>query len=489
MKQTRFAAIMLIILLTLGLTSQAYAQTTIVTPAPSEVTYTVQPGETLFRIAQRFQVTIKQIAEANGITNPSLIFTGQKLRIPGAAATPLPPQQDVTGSGQGSGTAPGYGFAYGIEVFMTGQNIPDVTTSISALGMQWVKQTISWRDIEPVRGQIDFIPLDEVVNNLTSANLKIMFTVTGAPTWARTYILENGPPDNVADYGAFMAALAARYAGRVQAYEIWNEPNRRSEWSCTEDPQNPRFCATRYIDLLTAAYQSIKQADANALVISAGLAPTGFNDGTNAVDDRQFLTNLYAAGLATVSDAVGAHPLGWANPPDSACCSASDGVTTHFEKPSFYFRNTLDEYRQIMMNAGDGSTPIWVTKFGWGSSEDTSPPSENSIYVSYTSLEEQAAYIPRAFALGSELGFIGPMFLDNLNGCQAGGDIESCYYSLVGPNGQSRPLYERLRAAVNPADTPSQPPPTVTPETLLPPEPTATSLPPELPIPEATVEG
>lgn len=485
MKQTRFAAIVLIIQLMLGLVSEVYAQSVSSTPATDEAVYTVQRGDTLFRIASRFQVTVKQIAEANSITNTSLIFVGQQLRIPGAG---VPAPTVAATSGQGGNTTPSYGFAYGIEVFMTGQNIADVTNSVNTLGVQWVKQTISWRDIEPVRGQLDFTGLDEVVNNLTSANLKILFTVTSAPTWARTYILENGPPDNAADYGAFMAALAARYAGRVQAYEIWNEPNRRSEWSCTEDPQNPRFCTTRYIDLLTAAYQSIKQADANALVISAGLAPTGYNDGTNAVDDRQFLTNLYTAGLANVSDAVGAHPLGWANPPDSACCSAPDGVTTHFEKPSFYFRNTLDDYRQIMVNTGDGSTPIWVTKFGWGSSEDTSAPSENSIYISYTSLEEQAVYIPRAFELGAELGFIGPMFLDNLNGCQAGGDIDSCYYSLVGSNEQPRPLYERLRAAINPTAAPPETPPTATPETLLPAEPTAL-VPPEMPTPEATVEG
>lgn len=488
MKPTRFAARILITLLTLGLTSSVYAQSVTVTPSANEIVYIVQRGDTLFRIASRFGVTVQQLTAVNQITDPSLIFAGQELRIPGTSApAPTAPATVVATGSQGGSTTTAYGFAYGIEVFMTGQNITEVTSSINSLGMQWVKQTIYWRDVEPVRGQINFTALDEIVNNFTSANLKILFTVTAAPTWARTYILENGPPDNVADYGAFIATLAQRYAGRVQAYEIWNEPNRRALWSCSENPEAPRFCTARYIDLLTMAYQSVKQSDPNVLVISAGLAPTGYNDGTNAVDDRQFLSDLYAAGLANVSDAVGAHPLGWANPPDSACCIAAEGVLTHFETPSFYFRNTLDDYRQIMVTSGDSSTPLWVTQFGWGSSEGANPPSENSIYVSYTSLEKQAEYVPRAFALGAEFGFIGPMFLDNLNGCQAAGDIESCYYSLVAPDGQPRAVYESLHALINRTDAPPQPP-TATPEDLLPAEP-ATTLTPLAPVLETTAEG
>jgi LysM repeat protein len=50
-------------------------------PAGSRV-HTVAQGETLFRIATQYNVTIAAIAQANGLTNTSLIFVGQQLVIP-----------------------------------------------------------------------------------------------------------------------------------------------------------------------------------------------------------------------------------------------------------------------------------------------------------------------------------------------------------------------------------------------------------------------
>lgn len=48
------------------------------------VYYTVQSGDTLSRIAQRYNTTYKYLAELNGIANPNLIYPGQVLTISGA---------------------------------------------------------------------------------------------------------------------------------------------------------------------------------------------------------------------------------------------------------------------------------------------------------------------------------------------------------------------------------------------------------------------
>lgn len=68
------------------------------TPAPTNstaTTYTVQRGDYLSAIAQRFGVTTAAIAAANNLANPSLIYAGQVLVIPGAdgglpAPAPIP---------------------------------------------------------------------------------------------------------------------------------------------------------------------------------------------------------------------------------------------------------------------------------------------------------------------------------------------------------------------------------------------------------------
>lgn len=66
----------------------------------SGITHTIQRGETLFSIAQRYSVSMSDLQALNEITSPSLIYAGQALKIPGASndapATPpvnasLPP--------------------------------------------------------------------------------------------------------------------------------------------------------------------------------------------------------------------------------------------------------------------------------------------------------------------------------------------------------------------------------------------------------------
>src|SRR6266849_418661 len=54
----------------------------------SGTTYTVQPGDNLYRIGLKFGLSADTLAKANGIVNPNIVVVGQKLIIPGAAAAP-----------------------------------------------------------------------------------------------------------------------------------------------------------------------------------------------------------------------------------------------------------------------------------------------------------------------------------------------------------------------------------------------------------------
>ncbi|MGB8644569.1 MAG: LysM peptidoglycan-binding domain-containing protein [Anaerolineae bacterium] len=50
--------------------------------ASSGNTYVVQPGDNLYRIALKYNVSIYALMQANGISNPNYIFAGQVLTIP-----------------------------------------------------------------------------------------------------------------------------------------------------------------------------------------------------------------------------------------------------------------------------------------------------------------------------------------------------------------------------------------------------------------------
>ena len=52
------------------------------TSTPTPVIYTVQPGDVLSAIADRFGVTVEDIVAANNIADPDILSVGQELEIP-----------------------------------------------------------------------------------------------------------------------------------------------------------------------------------------------------------------------------------------------------------------------------------------------------------------------------------------------------------------------------------------------------------------------
>src|SRR5690606_2477363 len=121
--------------------------------------------------------------------------------------------------------------------FLIGQDVVQLTDYVDQLGMEWVKVRVEWRDLEAEPTNINFTELDGIINALDLQGLNILLTVTNAPDWARERIgddplNENAPPQDVTTFEDFMTALANRYSGTVDAYQIWDEPNIRRNWSC-----------------------------------------------------------------------------------------------------------------------------------------------------------------------------------------------------------------------------------------------------------------
>ncbi|MFE9631809.1 helix-turn-helix domain-containing protein [Streptomyces sp. NPDC006463] len=98
----------------------------------------------------------------------------------------------------------------------------------------WDSRT-RWSNIQPRRGVYDWSVLDRLVTAANEAGLPVLFTMGGTPDWASPggphTAYDDGsrtsPPDDLADWTAFVAAVAGRYRGRIDAYELWvmgNDP-------------------------------------------------------------------------------------------------------------------------------------------------------------------------------------------------------------------------------------------------------------------------
>ena len=83
-------------------------------PAQTEIVYTVKLGDTLSGIASQYGTTYQALAEYNGIENPNLIYIGQKIKIPGGsgAAVKTETVYTVKHGDTLSGIAAKYGTTY-----------------------------------------------------------------------------------------------------------------------------------------------------------------------------------------------------------------------------------------------------------------------------------------------------------------------------------------------------------------------------------------
>ncbi|MSX11297.1 MAG: cellulase family glycosylhydrolase [Actinobacteria bacterium] len=217
----------------------------------------------------------------------------------------------------------------------------------NALGVDWVRRFADWNALEPsapgVYSSSAISELDDLVSRAHAAKKKITLTVLGAPTWANGSSDARVAPRDPAQYATFIGRLAARYRGRVQSWEVWNEPDEPEFWHGT--PASP----ASYAPLLKASYTAIKAADPAAQVVAGPLTGNNYD----------FVEGLYGQGAGGSFDAVGVHT-------DTACginppsvFYYEDGRVGRFSFLGFR------EVHAVMAAHGDGGKPITMSEMGW----------------------------------------------------------------------------------------------------------------------------
>jgi polysaccharide biosynthesis protein PslG len=367
---------------------------------------------------------------------------------PAAKASPVTPPQvaaptvQLVNNGRVEGPSPA------VHVFLWGN--PETTERDLKLakdaGFTWVKQRFEWRNIEKTKKDaFEWNEPDRIVDAINKNGLGIVARIDNQPDWARRDMIfpASGPPDNMEDWKDFIQQIAERYKGKIQAYEIWNEPNLSREWG------NAAPDAKAYTDLLRVAHTEIKKLDPQATVISAGLSPTT-EQTDRAVSDVVYLKSMYANGAKQYFDMLGAHAPGFKAAPEADPAEVARDPAFNNNDPSaedlrraYAFRHAED-LRKIMEDNGDGGKQMAIMEMGW-----TADPRPNSPYMWHSVTEDQKGeYLVRAlqYAKQNWSAWMGIMTVIYVPDPSWTASDEQYYWSISNPDGTARPAYNALKA-------------------------------------------
>ncbi|KUL28036.1 helix-turn-helix domain-containing protein [Actinoplanes awajinensis] len=133
----------------------------------------------------------------------------------------------------------------------------------------WDSGTL-WAALQPEPGRFDWTLLDRQVEGAEAASLPVLFVLGGTPGWAapagpRAPYPEDAraaPPDDPARWDAFVSALVHRFAGRIEAYELWVLATDRRFYSGSVE---------NLVDMTRRANKIIKRTDPRATVVCPGM--------------------------------------------------------------------------------------------------------------------------------------------------------------------------------------------------------------------------
>ncbi|MBP6015206.1 MAG: hypothetical protein KA586_00645 [Candidatus Promineofilum sp.] len=292
------------------------------------------------------------------------------------------------------------------------------------LGVAWTRARFQWADVQP-DGPDDWRPPldDEALAVEMDAGREVVGLLIGIPDWARDrrnlprgLALPYDDPDNT--WGVFVAEVVARYAGRIDRWIIWNEPD-------IDDLDAPGHTwdgdIEEFFQLQRTAYLAAKAANPDA-VIHLGAFTYFWDPGYFS----RFL-NVVAA-----------------DPEAAAHNYYFDVATAHlYFQPNAVF-NVLYAFRRVL-DAHGLAQPIWLV-------ETNAPPMDDPYWTvdNWTlavSLNEQAAFVPQAVAVALAAGAerVSVYKLKDTAGDRAANPEP---FGLVRWDNSRRPAFDTYRTAI-----------------------------------------
>ncbi len=368
-------------------------------PPTTGSTYVVQSGDSLYRIAQRFGVSIAAIIQANGIVNPNLIFVGQVLRIPGGTGpivvgpTIVPPP----GATLPPAPPPGSGaFESGGQILNLDGNTQN---ALRTAKMSWVKRQARVGD-----------NLTGAIQDAHNAGFKILLSIVGD----KGSVLNPGYFDQYATYVAQVAGQGA------DAIEVWNEMNLDREWPTGQ------INAATYTQMLAKAYAAIKGTNPKTVVISGAPAPTGAEGAFPGavVNDDRYYAGMAAAGAARYADCIGVH--------------YNEGIVSPTQTSGDPRGNYPTRYYATMLNRALASFPgkqACFTEIGFLSPEGYGALPGNFSWAANTTVAQQAQWLGQAVSAARAGGRVRLFIVFNIDFKYYGQDDPQAGYAIIRQGG------------------------------------------------------
>ncbi len=206
-----------------------------------KINYTVPNEGSVFNI-----VAVPQIASEVAVENPAILASYSAPTMPAVG-------RDLFGI-----HAPADWFSdvkSGTEGPTDPATIPTVPVGYVRM---WDTET-TWRDLEPTKGTFVWRKLSKQIETAQVLNAKVMMVLGGTPAWAGNGSAADNPK-SIADWSAYVRAVACKYGPAISSYEIWNEANLQTFYTGTP---------AQMADLTAAAFKEIRACNPNALVVAA----------------------------------------------------------------------------------------------------------------------------------------------------------------------------------------------------------------------------
>jgi len=302
-------------------------------------------------------------------------------------------------------------FGYGARIDLAGKYIPEAFQAAARQKMDWIAIDFDWAARWPVSGnQPPLQDIDQAMGIAGKYGLAVLVRIQNAPGWART---DQGPDGSLTSWLA--VSLSKRYAGIVQAIELFPGANLQQGWG---SPPNPE----KYADLLKLTDSALQSAHLQVHLIAGGLTPLGAGHPSQDMDDLQFLQGLYDAGAAGFMPIV------------SICLPQVTGTPLQVpDKKEHRILRHYEEVRRVMLTNNHLQGMVWITNFSWPSGRIQSSDS------TYDQQDQQASWLNQAYRQLRAQLYIGAAFYSPLNPGQTNTSA-----SLIRADASHHPFFDLL---------------------------------------------